>query len=378
MVSALTQERVRADVTALARAGLATADFLAEVHASLPRALPCTAACVATTDPETCLATGIYKFGDLARRTDRDHEFGRLEYLSPEPTSFVELARRGVLAVGMHIETGGDPARSPRMGGFLLAHFGYTDEMRIRASDLGRTWGGFSLARRDEPPFSAAEVEFGATLAPVLGAGLRAGALARLARLPHVAPLPPAPDAGPCVVIVGPDGDVRRTSAGAPERLAELAHGAHSTDPLNLMGGLVVGARRYASGLTDQLPTTRVRAADGRWRILRASPLSGVEGEVVITIEEARPPEIVTLVVAAFGLTARERDVVRLVLQGSSTREIAGALDLSAYTVQDHLTSVFEKAGVRSRRELVARVFLDQYVPRLGAALGPDGWFAGP
>ena len=65
---------------------------------------------------------------------------------------------------------------------------------------------------------------------------------------------------------------------------------------------------------------------------------------------------MVGLLLVAYGLTSRERDICREVIAGHSTADIAGRLVVSAHTVQDHLKSVFAKVGVRSRGELVARL----------------------
>ena len=59
---------------------------------------------------------------------------------------------------------------------------------------------------------------------------------------------------------------------------------------------------------------------------------------------------------AALGLTPRESEVALLVLRGASTQAIGAELHLSAYTVKDHLKSIFDKTGVRSRRDLVGQI----------------------
>jgi DNA-binding CsgD family transcriptional regulator len=54
----------------------------------------------------------------------------------------------------------------------------------------------------------------------------------------------------------------------------------------------------------------------------------------------------------ADALTPGERRVVRLALEGRTNPEIAQQLFVTAKTVETHLRHVYQKLGVRSRREL--------------------------
>lgn len=53
------------------------------------------------------------------------------------------------------------------------------------------------------------------------------------------------------------------------------------------------------------------------------------------------------------GLSNREQQVVRLLLDGLSTRRIADELGISPHTVRDHLKNLYRKTGVSSRGQLV-------------------------
>lgn len=116
-----------------------------------------------------------------------------------------------------------------------------------------------------------------------------------------------------------------------------------------------------------------------RWISMHASLREGVNhGRVAIVLDLAAGPRVAALRLEAHGVTPRERQIAALLAQGQSNGEIATALVLSPYTVQDHIKSLFEKTGVTSRRELVARIFLEDYLPQIaqGGPLTADGTFA--
>jgi ATP/maltotriose-dependent transcriptional regulator MalT len=55
------------------------------------------------------------------------------------------------------------------------------------------------------------------------------------------------------------------------------------------------------------------------------------------------------------GLTGREREVLVLVADGHSNREIGARLEISEHTVKFHLAAIFAKLGVATRAEAVQR-----------------------
>jgi DNA-binding CsgD family transcriptional regulator len=116
----------------------------------------------------------------------------------------------------------------------------------------------------------------------------------------------------------------------------------------------------HAKALADQAETWRTlgRRADAREGLNAAADLAERCGspallERVATALEAigdRPRRLVAL--GAESLTASERRVAGLAVEGRSNRDIAQELFVSPKTVENHLGRVYAKLGIGNRREL--------------------------
>lgn len=362
--SDLRAERVAGELAGLATRDLVTAELLCAVDELVDQVVPADASCWSTFDPATTMLTSAVG-RNLDERGDDVVRFLELEYVVQAPGSY-----RGLMTsrdpIAVHVAGG---ARSQAGGGALvgehLAAMGLGQELRIvlRHQDTG--WGGAGLMRRTgAAPFDDDEQRFLRHVAPSITAAIRASLVRAV-----LTPLPiDARHQGPAVVVVEGAEMVEATPA-AQRWLSLLGAGDRQHGPVPAVLAAVAIAAANGRAVAQ-----RARTGDGTWVVVRSAPLGGRRG--IVTIDEAGPPDVVALLSGALGLSARETDVVVEVLRGAATKEIAAALHMSTYTVQDHLKRIFEKAGVNSRRELVADVFFGVYAPRLGQPVGPDGFFA--
>jgi len=87
--------------------------------------------------------------------------------------------------------------------------------------------------------------------------------------------------------------------------------------------------------------------------------------QLVCLIESLSQPKALRIVNANGKpiLTAREEDILHLLAEGLSNRDIATTLKLSEHTIKNHLIHIFDKLGVSSRMEAVVYSFNHGAVP---------------
>ena len=271
-------------------------------------------------------------------------------------------------AGALRLATRERPARSARYRDFLRPH-GFDDELRAVMRTDGAAWAAVGLFReRGRPPFDAAETELVARLSAPIAEIVR----------DRVRPDPAEPAAsagapGPGLLLFTPEGRAR-----LPQRRRARLAGADAGHRLGGRGGggvrlpivvlsTLMCARAVAERRERRVARARLRSpASGRWIVCHASCLrdpDGGLGDIALVIEAAQAAEIAPIVVQAYELSPRERQITELIAQGVGTAEIADSLHLSAHTVRDYIKAVFDKVGVSSRGELVAKLFAEHYAP---------------
>lgn len=343
-------QRAERELLRACASGLDVVALHREVLRSLRRLMTVDAAFFATADPDTLLFTGAYAEAPLGVAT---RSFMENELAGSDVNRFAALATSTRRVASLDGVTRSDRWSSARYRD-IMRPLGLGDELRAALVADGACWGYVCLHREDaQLGFSPAEITLVDRLGPEIARGLRRAAL--------LTPSDRAEDSAPGVVVLSEDLDVLATTPEADHLLSLLPGAGRSPPRLPLAVRGVALALRTGEGRPPDArlsPSVRVRTSAGHWLTADASWLSGPPGErrISVVLAPARPSDTAPLLLAAHGLTRREADVARLVLRGASTRTIVETLHISHYTVQDHLRAVFDKVGVRSRRDLAGRL----------------------
>ncbi len=285
----------------------------------------------------------------------------RSEYIVEDVNTFAGLAARRVPVGILDHATRGAPQSSARYRDLLLPA-DIPHELRAAFVIRGRVWGAVHIARRTASgPFEQRDADALAGVAGAIARGIRASLRFDAARRATGVE-------APGLVVLGPRDEIELITPPARELLASIrSEGPAYTD--DAVGTAVLALASFIRSIPDGghggSNVVTVPGSDG-WVTLHASlPGPPGDGRVAVVMERANGARSATVRLEAFGATAREREVATLLARGLSRAEMAEALVLSPHTVEDHVKSLYEKLGVASRQELVARVFLDEYLPEV-------------
>jgi DNA-binding CsgD family transcriptional regulator len=313
-------------------------DFAEQAFPVLRKVIPFDAGIFAPFDPISGLISGSVKTSIPDSAYPR---FAYFEYVDPDMTTFAEIAQREMPLSVLSRETSGDLRRSARFREFFEPELSIGGELRYVLREGGRVWGGMSLFRAaGAPEFSDDHLDALLALTPVLLHGLRSRSLEGSGSSPE-----------PAQLLLDDTGALCAADSQAPAWLQLLDPGRKRPLPVPVVSAVTATAASPV-GIGSIIALTALGPVSVRASRLHGNP----SGYTAVTISAPTSAERTRIALAAFALTARESEVAGLVLAGHSTRSIAAALNLSPYTVQDHLKRVFEKSGLRSRREFVAAV----------------------
>lgn len=334
---------------AICRQDLDSRTLRTRIVERLRRVLPWDAYCFGTMDPWTLLITDEVSEGITPEAAV---PAVRNEYLVPDVDKFAVLARSRRTTAILSQSTGGRPGDSHRFRN-VLPLIDARHEMRAVFVADGRCWGGLAMFRNGgRPDFTQDDADLIQSVSAPIAIALRRAACRPGADVGVI-----TDPEGPGVLVLNAKGEVLAANEPARRALDELSPRHTAVHEVAAATQAGHGARAHA----------RVRSHTGRWLSLWGSPLHGAEeGNVSVVIQTAPASEISQVLMLAYALTPREREVLQRVIVGTPSSGIATELHISPDTVQDHLKSIFAKVGVRSRGRLVSRVLGDHHLPHVG------------
>ena len=343
MATSWARSRCREVIEGLSQAGLPWDAFCDEAVPRLRAAVGFDCWCLTLCDPGNALpAHGVADNPPVGGALER---FWHIEYHLPDVNKHAWLVRSprhvGILSAATY----SDLARSARWHQ-LLGPGGLGDELRGAVVAEGACWGALTFNReRRTGPFANDDAAFITGLIPALAAAARGA---------WRAPSPPGtePVTQPGVIVVSPADQIAAATPIARTWLNRIGPGYRSQ-----VHALTARLRARHPVGASPTATLRTRTRDGQWIELHAAPLSAPgRDDVAISVQAARPETMTAILMWAYALSRREREVTMLLLRGLSTAEIATTLSISGHTAHDHLKAIYAKTGARGRGRLAARL----------------------
>jgi DNA-binding CsgD family transcriptional regulator len=323
--------------------------------ALLRRSVPFEVAAWSTHDPATGLFTSCTVSG-MPKDLGREARFFAYEFRDDEPNTFGSMIAEGGTVAVLSEATAGELDRAARYREFLR-HLGCVDELRAVLWVQGQPWGS-AVLYGGERTFTSQDARTVAAVAPHAANGLRLVLLRSAASTPEAVPDPPG------ILEVGHDGQVRPMTEPA-RRWLEVG-GAPLVTAATAVAAAIRGNRGW-EGATSRLPVPGAGILS-----LHAARATADGAQVAVIVDAARPVQVASMLVDAYALTPRQREVLGLLLLGRSMAQIASQLGISEHTANDHRKAIYARVGVSSRSELGARLQSEQYDPRTLAGRLPS------